>query len=640
MILSNDFKKRFLKTGVLLLLLPQAFAARAQEEHQRLDSVTVNGGRVALTLNRSARIVTLLDSIAIAPLAADNVNDLLKYSAATDVRQRGAFGMQTDISVRGGTSDQIAVLLNGIDISDPQTGHNAADFPVNLDDIDRIEILEGPASRVYGASSLLGAVNVVTRFMPSKSLRARVEGGSFGYFNGGVTASLGGRRFSNQLSASYVRSDGFQRNSAGNLNSDFRTGKVFYQGSFRSMPVDLDYQAGMSIKDFGAGNFYSSRFDDQFEHTMKTFVSVKARTKGFVQFMPAIYWNRAVDKFELFRGRPDLYPFNHHVTNVAGMNLNGQFSTVAGKTAFGLEIRNENIRSTNLGEPLDDVKGDLRCGLNRTNFSLLLEHNYINRNFTASAGFNLTKNTGNNEGVKIYPGIDLSYRFANWWKLYASANSSYRMPTFTELYYSVGGHQADKNLKAEKMLAFELGLKFLRPGINAVASIYYHRGTDLIDWIRDTSLGEDAPWTSVNHAKVNALGQEITVDFRIAELLSRSDFFIQSAGISYSHISQDSRQEEGIQSAYTMEYLRHKLVGRLDFKIINGLTLNVSCRFQDRVGSSLYKPYALIDSKLVWSQKRYEIYVKGNNLLNTRYYDYHEIPQPGIWAMGGVVIKI
>ena len=148
-----------------------------------LESVSVHASRTAMSLGTSARIVTVMDSVAIASIPAKTVNDLLKQIAGVDVRQRGPMGMQTDISMRGGTSDQIAILLNGINISDPQTGHNAADFPVSLSQIERIEVLEGPSSRVYGTSSLVGAVNVVTKKPDSNSVSAQVEGGSFGTFN-------------------------------------------------------------------------------------------------------------------------------------------------------------------------------------------------------------------------------------------------------------------------------------------------------------------------------------------------------------------------------------------------------------------------------------------------------------------------
>ena len=162
-------KRRAILTLSCLVAGLSAGTSFAQSRHESIDSITVTATRVPVALHSTARIVTLLDSMTIASAPAETVNDLLKYALGVDVRQRGAMGMQTDISIRGGTYNQVAVLLDGINITDPQTGHNSFDFPVNLCDIERIEVLEGPAARVYGTSSLLGAVNMA----PSTSSRAR-----------------------------------------------------------------------------------------------------------------------------------------------------------------------------------------------------------------------------------------------------------------------------------------------------------------------------------------------------------------------------------------------------------------------------------------------------------------------------------
>ena len=153
-----------------------------------LEEVSVTGSRAPLTKSQAARMVTVLDRQAIAQAPVQSVNDLLKYAIGVDVRQRGAIGAQTDISIRGGTSEQIIVLLNGINICDPQTGHNVMDLPVDLHDIVRIEVIEGPAGRIYGTSSLVGAINVVTRERGRRneeggrrndhSLQMHAEGGS------------------------------------------------------------------------------------------------------------------------------------------------------------------------------------------------------------------------------------------------------------------------------------------------------------------------------------------------------------------------------------------------------------------------------------------------------------------------------
>ena len=205
------------------------------DKEATLDDVEVTGSRAPLALGQAARMVTVLSREDIQAAPVQSINDLLKYAVGVDVRQRGPIGAQTDIGIRGSTSEQITVLLNGINICDPQTGHNAFDFPCDIADIERIEILEGPAGRVYGTSSLVGAINIVTKDAGGKTADVRLEGGSFGYLSAGGRFSLPSSReglgVGSSLSASYTRSDGYSRSKAGALNSDYSGFKVFYQGN-------------------------------------------------------------------------------------------------------------------------------------------------------------------------------------------------------------------------------------------------------------------------------------------------------------------------------------------------------------------------------------------------------------------------
>ena len=95
------------------------------DREMTLDEVNVMGSRAPMTRNQAARMVTVLERSDIQAAPVQSVNDLLKYAAGVDVRQRGPIGAQTDVSIRGGNYEQIAILLNGINICDPQSGHNA-----------------------------------------------------------------------------------------------------------------------------------------------------------------------------------------------------------------------------------------------------------------------------------------------------------------------------------------------------------------------------------------------------------------------------------------------------------------------------------------------------------------------------------
>ena len=621
-----------------------------------LDEVSVTGTRAPLTVSQQARMVTVLSREDIQAAPVQSVNDLLKYAVGVDVRQKGALGALTDVSIRGGNSEQITVLLNGINICDAQTAHNTFDFPVDISEIERIEVLEGPAGRVYGTSSLLGAIIIVTKTPPSSSLSARVEGGSYGYLAAGARANIAQGRWNNQLSGAFTRSDGYLRNKANRLNADYKTSKAFYQGNYNDSQIAVRWHAGMSVKDFGANTFYAAKYDDQFEHTFKTFTALQAENKqGKFHIRPSIYWNRSMDRFELFRGAPQKYAYNYHRTDVYGVNLNAYFDWSLGRTAFGAELRHEELVSTNLGEKLErphHIHGtdrDYTNGINRTNLQFVLEHNIILSRFTLSAGVIAVKNSQADMNMRVYPGIDASYRMGNAWKVYASYNTSLRMPSFTELFYSVGGHKADKHLKPEELSALEAGLKYNAHGISGKTSIFYNQQKNLIDWISDGTLDANGSplWKSVNFGRINVVGVEASLSFDCRTLMP-SQRFLKQFSLAYCYLNQNEKEHKGITSKYVLEYVKNKMVANLQLNLWRNLDLGLNYRLLHRMGGYIdmnnqrhnYATYGILDARLSWNTGKWTAFAAANNLLNRTYVDYGNVPQPGTWITAGISIQM
>ncbi len=625
--------------------------AMTTAREMQLEEVSITGSRAPLTKSQAARMVTVLERTDIAQAPVQSINDLLKYAVGVDVRQRGPIGAQTDISIRGGTSEQIIILLNGINICDPQTGHNVLDLPIDLSEIVRIEVLEGPAGRIYGTSSLVGAINIVTHPASDTSADLTLEGGSYGYGRISGRGNLKHDRWNNQISAGYSRSDGYSRSSSGSQNTDFSGGKAFYQGQYEDEALQVNWHLGIADKGWGSSTFYASpqwQADNQYEHTTKLFTAIQAQTKrGRLHFAPSIYWNQNLDRYEGYRGQPEKMKFNRNRTDVYGVNLSSYFDWIAGRTAFGAELRNEDLVSGNLGEPLSQPDGDYTLGVNRTNISGYLEHNLLFKDFTLSAGLVAVKNTWNNKHFTVYPGVDISYRPHQDWKLHASYNTSLRMPSFTEMYYKVQGYSADPHLKPEEMQAVELGINYQHKGIYGTAVIWHHHGKNMIDWIMDTSKGSDAIWESVNHTTINSIGVELTTKLDFTQLLP-SQQFLRTFTLNYSYINQDKKQEENIVSQYALEYLRHKLVGHVMLQLYHQLDLSLNVRWQDRVGSYTdfdghvndYQPYCLTDARLTWHAEKWKLYVEANNLFDVSYHDYGLVEEPGRWLIAGVSIHL
>ncbi|MBO7140281.1 MAG: TonB-dependent receptor [Prevotella sp.] len=632
-----------------------------------LSDVGVTGSRAPLATSQAARMVTVLSREDIAQAPVQNVNDLLKYAVGVDVRQRGALGSQTDVSIRGGTQEQITILLNGINIGDPQTGHNSFDFPCQLEDIVRIEVLEGPAGRIYGTSSLVGAINIVTNLPQPLQRRGEVnlEAGSYGYAKTGFTAMLTSHHLplTTHLSSSYARSDGYSHSRSGNLNTGYSGSKAFYQGAYDTSNLHVNWHFGLSDREWGSGTFYATprwQADEQYEHTTKLFASVQAdlalgsTESSFIRdlqspsfhLQPAVYWQQHRDRYEGYRDRPDLMPYNYNRCDVYGLKINSYFDSPLGRTAIGAELRNEDLVSGNLGEPLfrsrhiSGTDRDYTLGINRTNISAHLEHNVLLRHLTVSAGFVAAKSSWSDMHMTLYPGIDISYdvpltNHQTTLKLFAGWNTSLRLPTFTEMYYKLQGYAADPHLKPEEMQAIEIGAQFATPHVEAKTTLFYHHGRNMIDWVMDTSQGDAAVWQSVNHTRLNTSGIETTVEVKLPVLLR----------LSYTYLNQDKKLETGLVSQYALEYLRHKLVAILQAPLWRNLSGRLGVRWQDRVGTYTtfsgelcpYRPYALMDARLAWSQPRFTLYAEANNLLNNRSYtDFGNVPQPGRWVVAGV----
>ena len=654
-------------------------------DEKDLAEVTVSGTMAPLTQLQSARIVSVLSRQDIEQAAVQSINDLFKLVTGVDVRQRGGFGIQTDISIDGGTFDQVTLLLNGIDIGNPQTGHLSADFPVSISDIERIEVLEGAASRVYGGQSFGGAINIVTRHDADRSIELAAKGGSFGTAEGEARFSLTTGKLSNRISGGGGRSDG------GTQNSSWGKGQLYYQGDYEDDGLRLDWQFGFSKKSYGANTFYSASYPDQYERNQRLMASVDAEYKVWSEerrvknksnyqkdeanfnssrftLHSSLFWNRSNDNFELIHGQT--FGENFHRSDVFGIKAGGHFDWVAGRTAVSAIMRHENILSTNLGCNRRPEGSFYTWSDNRTTTSFSVEHNILLRHWTISAGLMASMTSAIDHRFRLYPGIDIAWRPASRWKLLFSYNKGFRLPTFTELYYKSPTHEGNRSLKPEHNHTFSLGGQYVAPGLSASLRGFYHHGTQMIDWVM---YAPDDIFHTASF-RLDNLGLQVQGKASFAQLLGH-DTWVQTASIGYTYIHQDKHDAEGVwKSNYAMEYLRHKFVASLTHCIMKSkkvkrlkgekekgcaklfqffnvspfqLSMTWDFRWQQRIGSYVsggelipYHPYAILDAKLQWDTSRYQLYVQASNLTNHRYRDLGSVPQPGLWVMAGAKVKM
>ena len=151
-------------TGLLCSIISISSAqVLSDTSKSSMPEVIVQGMRLSDTLSNLNADVQLITRKQIEALPVQSVNELLMTVAGVDMRRRGPSGVQGDLTIDGSTFDQVLVLINGVKMIDPQTGHHMMNLPVPLEAIDHIEIIRGAAGRSYGVNALAGVINIITK---------------------------------------------------------------------------------------------------------------------------------------------------------------------------------------------------------------------------------------------------------------------------------------------------------------------------------------------------------------------------------------------------------------------------------------------------------------------------------------------
>ena len=603
-------------------------------EHE-LDEVTVTASRTETPLSQTAKIVTVITREEIAKAPVQSIQDILIYAANIDVIQRGGHGVQADISIRGGSADQTAVLLNGVNLSNPHTGHYSFDIPINLSDIERIEILHGPSALIYGSGAFSGGINIITKKKTDYKIYAKAEAGSHSLFSTEVRGAADIGQTSNSLSFGHQHSDGYIS------NSDYNIYNALWQTRLRTCSTSrLDFLAGYNNKSYGASTFYSALYPLQYDRTSEIMGAISGLFGHKLKFIPQLYWSRHYDQFDLIKntdtGR------NHHRGDTYGANMMFQYKSSAGTTHFGGELRREDISSSNLGKPINKPHGNYTKYDSRSQTNIVVEHTFDWHKFIFSAGVLANYNTLQNDKLRFYPSASISYKPVDVLKIYATWSRSSRLPTFTDLYYTTETHNANETLQAERSESFDLGVSYKHKYFNITVVGYIMNGRDMIDWVRNP--GEEK-WASWNHTEVDKQGVEAQIKIPLQPLAA----FLENSSLSLSYARMYQQCDtKGLESKYTLNYLRDKFTAGLNHNIYKGLSANWNLRFQDRMGSYRryeegtdkglhpYPSFSTLDLKFYYEYKKLTFSLNFNNLYNTRFYDIGNIPQPGLWIIGGL----
>lgn len=619
----------------ILLLTSFSYLFSQDENIQILNEIEITAIRKDLKLEQSKQLL-IIDQKEIEKMAVQSVDELLSQIPGIDIRKRGANGVQADISMRGGSFDQVLVLLNGVNITDPQTGHYNLDIPIDLADIEKIEILQGAAMCNLGPNAFSGAINIVSKKNDDYKLNIRSVYGSNNYSNSTISSFVDKNHFNLFTSFNYKRSDGYRENSDFDMKNSY-----LYAELMRNKQHKLSFQLATQWKSFGANQFYSLEYPNQFEKTKTFFSSATWNYKNdFMSLNSDLYWRQHHDHFELFRDfvGAENYPWytmhNYHQTDVMGFKTLAKMIWDNSVSSVGVELRNENILSTVLGDDLvNKQKAFFENGIYYTKYknrlvkSVFANHEWFVGNFVVAGGLSLMHTQ--QFATMLNGGVDLVYRLSKAFQITSSLNTASRLPTFTDLYYQSANQISNPNLQAEKAINYELGLQYKHRNWNTSLTGFRRNGHNIIDWIKPYG---NEKWQSANLLSVNSMGFDVSSHFLFDNVV------VHSVLLDYSFLTLN-KQAENFDSKYALDYLRNKFIFQLRNKLYSNIYLNLSYTHLDRAGNYVdfltkeivsYQSVNLLAMKLLWNKNRYSIFMELNNTLNQKYVEFGGIEQQGI----------
>jgi vitamin B12 transporter len=593
-----------MKKGIFCLALFGSMALKAQVQQPQSDTlknIFITSSRIDLPFKENSRTIQIVTAEDIKKLGVTNVADALQQVAGIDVRRQGVNGMQADLYIRGGGFDQTLLLIDGFKVDDPQTGHHTMNLALPIEMIKRIEIIKGPAARIFGQNAFTGAVNIVTKDSGENALIAKIQGGSFGQFNAETTGTIQLEESNHLIHFSKNFSEGYRH------NTDFDNTNYVLKSQFNKNKLPIELLTSYSERKFGANGFYGiPSATEQYEATQANLVGLSTviKKENFT-WKPRLYWRRNQDEYLYIRSNPSIYR-NLHITNKFAAEFNGAYESKTGITGFGLEVAKYYISSNRLGDNSREMA------------TLFLEHRFqfLKNKLDVTPG--LAVSYFSDFDNKAFPGLDLGYQISNSFRVYGNIGYTYRVPTYTDLYYVGPQAIGNKDLQPEDALSEEIGFKWLTQNFDFTWAAFNRDSKDLIDYVRPTEA--DIVYTPQNIQDVNTRGFETQLDFRF-----QLNTLPQKIKIGYTFMEDDVKKSSAAYSRYSINSMKHQLVGNYAMQWFKNFSNSVNYRYVERTSGI---SYSIWDVSATYQIKSLEFSVYANNIFNTAYVETGRVPMP------------
>lgn len=627
------------KIKLCLLAIGLTNLVQAQTEIA-LQPLSITSNRLLQKTKESGRNITVITGDAFNHLPNLSLEELLKYVPGIEIQSRGPMGAQSDIVIRGSTFQQTLILLDGIKINDPITGHFNSYIPIAPYEIERIEILRGPAAAQYGAEAVGGVIHIISktfnRSLENKEKQAQlnVATGSYNLLHANAGASYHNNKFQACVGVLSNNTDG----------APFRLGNAFIHNNTVSISSSLAlnrnwqfaFRSSYDHRDFAAQNFYTPFISDTATENVRTLWNqLQINYKGKKRNQEMALVHKITNDHYVYN--PSTSANDNSSTYTTLQYLNSAITKTKLQTSFGIQANQKSITSNDRG--------------NHQSYEAAL-FGTINYNIKQwhLAG-SLRTNWEQSYGVIVLPQINMAYQ--NKYISYrASIGKAFRNADFTEHFNNYNkvlvksGSIGNPNLNAEKSWNFEIGTTAnVLPNLLLNGTVFYRIQNDVIDWVntsytdmprKENLLNNGSYALAKNIEHVNTRGMEINLQYH--KSINNQLWDVQ-AGLSLLHSESDAVHPSfyiishaKLLAQSSMRYQYKKLQGVVQMLYKERNPLNAPA-----IQATISNDYFLANARLGFQvSKRLGCYAQCNNVFDLDYSDLLGSQMPGRWISMGI----
>ena len=612
-----------------------------------LDPVTITASLQPVSSSLTGRNITVINGSQFNQLPINSIDELLRYVPGLEVQMRGPMGAQSDLVVRGGTFQQVLVILDGIRLNDPNTGHFNSYIPISPAEIDRIEVLKGASSAIYGSEAVGGVIHVITKTFAAKKGQARkqlIAQGSVGEYDlvnaqlGGNyskgNTSIGGGILTNNSTGQPLRGiKGYFNNTTASLSLNQFIGKHW----------NVALRSAYDTRDFAAQNFYTTFVSD---------TATEKVTSMWNHLKVAYTSDRHNFSFDAgYKEVQDDFLFNKR--SIANANKSKLLQGLAvysykasEKTMLtgGANLINKQIKSNDRGNhSLDQVA------------AFVLLNQAVSANFYVNPAVRLQWNE--RSGYELLPQLNLSYKLPEW-QLRASAGKTTRDADFTERFNNynktlvTGGSVGNPDLVPETSFSYEAGADFFGfKNVRISSTLFQRYFNELIDFVqtpyaqmprKENLLPTGTFALAKNIAKLTSTGFETDIQFN--KKFENDQQLWATAGLTWI----DTRSDNSTPSFYISSHAKFLTNFNIRYAVkwfaisVNGIYKNREGRKANAINATVSKEYFVLNMQLqafVYKRKL-SIFSQVDNVLDEKYSDLLGSQMPGRWLMGGLKLAL